>query len=319
MDDFDTRLRARLLRLADAAASAEPSVRPRLAPAPRMRAVLPAGAIVAAVVLVAAILLLPQLAGLGPSAGTSPTPSAPVATPTPSASTLPSDGISRAKAIALSSQHVSDRMALVSAESGRFSDVELLVPGGVGDRSIAPDRWVWAVIYQGEIIICPPLPAPSASAGQVELAACAGFQGSTTVLLDYVTGDFLGASTYAPPIATWQPAATPSASPVPSGGISRDQAVAIASQYVADPKAFVSAVAERYRDTGFIAPGLGYGDIASDRWVWAVVYQGEMPRQASPTPTPAEATPAATPPTAITTILLDFFTGGFLRMGQYGP
>lgn len=315
MDDLDARLRTRLIRLADAAAMAGPDVRARPATAPRMRAALPVGALVAVAVLVGAVALLPRLAGFGPAAGTSPTPTSPVGTS--SASALPSGGITRAAAISIASEHVPPQATLVSAQAGRFGDVELPGLGGTAARGIASNRWVWAVVYQGTSLLACPEPAST---------TCAALSRAPfTVLLDFFTGDYLDSGYFGSPAVTPVPSSTPAASPLPSGGISRDQAIALASPHVADPTTFISAVAERYRDTGFAIPGLGDTSIAPDRWVWAIVFEGPVGLVVPPPyPTPAPTSsvspePPASMPTAVTTVLIDYFTGDFLRSEAHVP
>lgn len=101
--------------------------------------------------------------------------------PAPSAfevPSLPPGGISRNSAIAIARQHIS-MDTLVAAEAGTFA--ELNHNANIG-QVVQPDRLVWAVTFQGDVIICPPAPG----------ATCAtGIPGVATAFLDYYSGDFI--------------------------------------------------------------------------------------------------------------------------------
>lgn len=99
----------------------------------------------------------------------------------------PSGGIPKDSAIAIARQHVPADAVLVSAEAGAFAtevDSAKIGPG----YPVAPDRLVWAVKYESDFTICPP-----------DGSACwSPRPGWTTVILDFMTGDFLAAPAIAP-------------------------------------------------------------------------------------------------------------------------
>jgi hypothetical protein len=192
MDEFDARLRARLIALADAATQGE--TLPRgvgvADPKVRTRTALPAGLLALAVlVIVAGVAILPRLGGqFGPAAPATPSqsPSAllmPTSTPLPATpsvapSPLPSGGISKERAIELAGPH-SSLATFVSAEAGRFSELSRNSNIGPG-APVKPEQWVWAVTYEGNMTICNPL------------GSCLSPRpGTLTIFLDYFTGDFL--------------------------------------------------------------------------------------------------------------------------------
>ena len=193
MNDFDARLRSRIIGLADAASQPDGrdlnhvGATPRAPARTRTRTTLPVGVLTLAVVLVAAMAILPHLgAQPGPAAATLSLPGTPsslvTATPmmtaAPIPSPLPSGGISKERAIELAGSHT-PFTTLTSAVAGRFRDLNTDPNIGPG-YPIKPERLVWAVSYQGDMTICNPLgtcysPSP----------------GTVTVFLDYTTGDFL--------------------------------------------------------------------------------------------------------------------------------
>jgi hypothetical protein len=98
---------------------------------------------------------------------------------------MPSSSVSEQRAIELAQAHTSST-TLVSVRSGRFADLNTDTNVGAG-YPIKPDDLVWAVQFSGDITICNPLgtcysPRPS----------------TTTVFLDYATGDFRTAETFSP-------------------------------------------------------------------------------------------------------------------------
>ena len=111
---------------------------------------------------------------------------------------------------------------------------------------------------------------------------------------------------YHPP----EPAPTPT--PVPSGGISRERAIELATAH-SSARTFVAAEAGHFGDLTFLGPGSA---IAADRWVWVVTFAGEVSvcppaalPSAGPTPTPAV---CSSPSEGKTTVMLDYFSGEFL-------
>lgn len=93
----------------------------------------------------------------------------------PEQSTLSASVVTERQAIELAQQHT-DLTTLVSVNVGGFASLH----GDVGDGyPIKPDDTVWAIQFSGEITICNPFgkcfsPRPA----------------TTTVYLDYVTGNF---------------------------------------------------------------------------------------------------------------------------------
>ena len=117
--------------------------------------------------------------------GSAPPAASPPAGATADASPLPAGGISRDRAIELAASHVAPAMSFVAAAAGPWTTFAQ-GPTGAAEPS-APDRLVWAVRYTGEFTICSPTgtclsPRPR----------------TTTVILDFRTGDFLGADGFSP-------------------------------------------------------------------------------------------------------------------------
>ncbi len=186
MNDFDTRLRSRLVALADIAgrASGTSQVRRRAVSGLQTRAAFPIGFATVAIVIVAALAVLPRLAEQpGPAQLSSAPPSSPS---TPSATPLSSGGISRDRAVALAEPHKSLSTTFKSAEAGAFGDLNPSPNVGPG-FGVAPQQEVWAVTYVGDMTICSPL-------GACELPR----PGTLTIFLDYFTGEFLGSAGYSP-------------------------------------------------------------------------------------------------------------------------
>jgi hypothetical protein len=99
------------------------------------------------------------------------------------ASPLPTGGISRDQAIALARSHVAADMSFADAAAGPWTTFAQS-PSGVAEPS-PPDRLVWAVRYTGEFTIC----SPAGTCGSPR-------PGTTTVILDFKTGDFLGTEAF---------------------------------------------------------------------------------------------------------------------------
>jgi hypothetical protein len=140
-----------------------------------------------AVFIVAAVAILPRLAAQsGPAQVPTLSPTGAPST-APTMTPLPSGGISKERAIALAEPHKSLTTTFKSAEAGRFRDLNKNPNIGPG-FGIEPDKWVWAVTYEGDMTICSPSPGACESPRP----------GTLTVFLDYFTGDFLGSIGYSP-------------------------------------------------------------------------------------------------------------------------
>ncbi len=101
------------------------------------------------------------------------------AEPSISVAPLPTGGISKTQAIEVAAKHSALGVTFVSAEAGHFSTLSKNPNIGPGNP-IKADQWVWAVTYRGDMTICNPL------------GSCLSPRpGTTTVFLDYFTGDFL--------------------------------------------------------------------------------------------------------------------------------
>jgi hypothetical protein len=101
----------------------------------------------------------------------------------------PLAGISEAAAIEVAmkvaAEHASTSPAVLSAFAAHYADM------GLGGGDVAGDRWVWAITLGGAF------PAPHCGSGAA--APSCGSVGSTMlVVLDYVDGTFLIATTPAP-------------------------------------------------------------------------------------------------------------------------
>jgi hypothetical protein len=114
------------------------------------------------------------------------------------------------------------------------------------------------------------------------------------------------------------PSMTPTTSPPPSGGISKDRAIAVARTYKSLTTTFVSAEAGRFGDLNTdrnLGPGIG---IKADRLVWAIRYEGDMticyPPGVRPTVTTCES-----PRPGTLTVFLDYFSGAFLMTDGFSP
>lgn len=100
-------------------------------------------------------------------------------------SALPSSAISQDRAVQLAQEHTSST-TLVSVKAVRFGDLNAGSQIGPG-YPIKADDLVWVVQFSGDITICNPLgvcysPRPS----------------TTTVYLDFATGEFRTSSTFSP-------------------------------------------------------------------------------------------------------------------------
>ena len=128
--------------------------------------------------------------GLALSACSTPPPSGGLPSPSAGSAPGPSGGISADQAVAMARPHVT-MTTLVAVTAGTFAT---LLPSPARDHGVgapigepSPDRWTWAVTFSGDIAICNPLgsclsPRPATS----------------TVYLDYLTGDLIETSTVSP-------------------------------------------------------------------------------------------------------------------------
>jgi hypothetical protein len=108
----------------------------------------------------------------------------------------PSSGIAEGRAVELATPYAPLGSVEVSARSGAFSALNpdtSFVPD-----QVTPDRIVWAVTFTAIFNICPP-PGPSAVPAPSDRSACVTRPGTTTVILDFVTGDFIEGYGYSPP------------------------------------------------------------------------------------------------------------------------
>jgi hypothetical protein len=194
MDNFDDRIRARLVALAEAATTLPAAGgRSTLNRSHfRFRSGLSGGALgVAVVVGCLALIVRVAMEGSLPPAASPALANTPATAPASassglgtvspsaigSAASLPPGGIAMVDAIQLAARHTS--LTYVSAQAGLFKDLNRDLNIGPG-FVVKPDQWVWAVTYQGDMTICNPLgvcysPRP----------------GVVTVFLDYFTGRFL--------------------------------------------------------------------------------------------------------------------------------
>ncbi len=107
--------------------------------------------------------------------------------PTTSPAALPSSLMDAAMATHLAREHV---QTTAVAQSARADFYAALIGGiqGRPDLEVSPDRAVWAVTFSDTFAICPPNGGPCFSPRP----------GTVTVLLDYVSGEFITSSTFAP-------------------------------------------------------------------------------------------------------------------------
>lgn len=102
-------------------------------------------------------------------------------------SSLPA-GIMESRAIEISKEFVTSDSVFSSASAGPFSDVyddDRMGPAA----AMQADQLVWAVEYQSEYTICPP-----------DGSGCwSPRPGYTTVILDYLSGDWITTFSYSPP------------------------------------------------------------------------------------------------------------------------
>jgi hypothetical protein len=109
------------------------------------------------------------------------------------------------------------------------------------------------------------------------------------------------------------PSATPIVTPLPSGGISKERAIALAEPHKSLTTTFKSAEAGRFRELNpdpNIGPGFG---VTPDRLVWAVTYEGDM-TICYPSPGACES-----PRPGTLTVFIDYFTGEALANIGYSP
>lgn len=93
-------------------------------------------------------------------------------------------------------------------------------------------------------------------------------------------------------------------SPLPSGGLTRDDAIAVASaQAGSTTRLHVrSAVTGPFKQ---FSPNASSGDSSPDELVWAITFEGTFVH-------PCPAPPAICQPAHVETVLLDYFTGKVL-------
>jgi hypothetical protein len=121
-----------------------------------------------------------SLGGIGGTGG-------PATSPRPS--TLPTSGINEQLAVQLAQQYAPLNATAISAKAGAFGDVS-------PETSFLPDqttlaRAVWAVTFKVDFDVCPP-PVPERT------PTCQSQPGTTTVILDFNSGDFVASYGYAP-------------------------------------------------------------------------------------------------------------------------
>jgi hypothetical protein len=197
MDEFDNRLRSRLVALAESAKASETGQSDVVRSHHRTRNEFPIGVLTLAVVVAGVILLIRPGVESGPAApvGSSSLMQTLAATTEPSlrstaaasasqaptvalASPLPPGGVSKADAVRLAGDHT-HFFTIVSAEAGAFRDLNRDPNIGPG-YPIRPDRWVWAVTYLGNVTICSPVGVCYSPRPEM-----------LTIYLDYFTGEFL--------------------------------------------------------------------------------------------------------------------------------
>jgi hypothetical protein len=118
------------------------------------------------------------LAGLALAAGCA----TPASTPLP----LSTDDV-----VMLAREHVAQDMDVVSVETGRFADLTIHRVG-LAD-TVAAERLVWAVTFEGEFEICQPTVTPGRSNCRTARP------GTTRVFLDHETKEFLESQSISPP------------------------------------------------------------------------------------------------------------------------
>jgi hypothetical protein len=101
----------------------------------------------------------------------------------------PASPITRSQAIEVASAHVESGAKALSVTATTFGGLMCPAPteSSPVDAGIASDRLLWAVAFTDVIAICPPDGGPCKSPRPA----------MTTVLLDYLTGEFLSSSTQA--------------------------------------------------------------------------------------------------------------------------
>jgi hypothetical protein len=104
--------------------------------------------------------------------------------------TLPVGGIIANDALRLAKKHVPAEAVFVDAVAGPFEDVYTPPPNAQHgpDYPVKPADIVWVVTFHEDIVICPPDGSPCFPPRKA----------TTSVFLDFVTGEFKALSTYAP-------------------------------------------------------------------------------------------------------------------------
>ncbi len=137
--------------------------------------------------------------GATPSAATASDTQPSVATTVPSASaqatqpvaaSLPASSVTSSDAVAIARQNVRAQAVFASVIAGPFAESYSPPPNHPisAANPIHATDLVWVVTFSDEFTICPPDGSPCFSPRP----------GTTTVVLDYKTGAFLGSSGYAP-------------------------------------------------------------------------------------------------------------------------
>ena len=101
----------------------------------------------------------------------------------------PPDGLSADAAVAAGLSHVT-AIGPVTARSGVAGPYENVVGGA---SPVAPDRWVWAIVFSGDIRSpgCPPPPSEP-------VGACGPAAPTQLVVIDYIDGSFIESDAPAP-------------------------------------------------------------------------------------------------------------------------
>ena len=139
------------------------------------------GAVGGVALLVIALAVLWSLPATGPE-GTNQSPS-----PAP---TSPA-GISESQAITLAQAYAPLGGVQASVQSGSFAELNPN-PSDLSDLT-TPQHPVWAIVFKATFNICPPTFAPDGS-------SCERRPGTTTVILDFATGDFIESYGISPPL-----------------------------------------------------------------------------------------------------------------------
>ena len=183
-DPIDSRLRDRIVRLS----SAVPDDGTVPVAGAKRRSSLPIG-LLALLAVVAFGLPIAANVARTPQIGASATPSGVTAAPTAPVGSLPPGGITEEKAIDLARAAVTKDAVPRGAKAGLFDSVRPPQQRRGPDDSVKPDQPVWAVEFDEQFQICPPDGSECGSPRP----------GTTTVILDYVSGEVLSTFGYSEP------------------------------------------------------------------------------------------------------------------------